>query len=78
MGFEWHYIIADRTLILFKPYHPRRTLDSSCTHIPIRSNPLPSPAGEIHRFMVEFSVYVHEIGILELDAHQILDFANYF
>jgi hypothetical protein len=28
--------------------------------------------------LVEFSAYAHELGILELDAHQILDFANYF
>jgi hypothetical protein len=27
---------------------------------------------------MEFSVYAHGLRILELDAHQILDFANYF
>jgi len=28
--------------------------------------------------LVEFNVYAHELGILEFDAHQILDFAAYF
>jgi hypothetical protein len=28
--------------------------------------------------LVEFSVYAHELGILELDVHQIPDFAKLF
>jgi hypothetical protein len=27
--------------------------------------------------IAEFNVYAHELGILKLDMHQILDFANY-
>jgi len=27
--------------------------------------------------LAEFNVYAHELEILELDVHQILDFANY-
>jgi hypothetical protein len=28
--------------------------------------------------LAEFSVYAHELGILELGVHKILDFANHF